>query len=167
VVHRDKGDIEAALAMFRAFVQRERNDKELIAEAKRAVSEIEQEMAFQEAHKPKPPPPPPWPWQRVTGAITIGAGLGIAAVGMGFRTAGMKIVHDLAGKPWDQAASDRYDTARQNVMIGAVAIGVGAAAVAVGGVFLYLGRHNHNSERPRVVPTASRDGAGLSVQGSF
>lgn len=63
-------------------------------------------------------------------------------------------------------ASDKYASARTSATLSTLLVGVGAAAAIGGGVVWYLGR-GKPAERTAVIPSVTRDGAGVTLIGSF
>lgn len=63
-------------------------------------------------------------------------------------------------------ASDKYSAARTSAIVSTLLVGVGAAAVIGGGVMWYVQR-DKPSEHTAIVPTVTRDGAGIVFTGSW
>jgi tetratricopeptide (TPR) repeat protein len=67
--------------------------------------------------------------------------------------------------PWTDELADRDAAARRNSTLGVIAVGAGGTMLVAGGVIVLLGLKQ--GRRTEVVPTASSDGVGVSIRGTF
>ena len=141
---------------------------------------IEQLTAFSTRapgyHDPIAPPAPNAPGRalRLTGLAVAGAG--VVAAGLGIYW-GMKVREDSdfisnyraahPGDPWPDNIFAIEARGRHNERVEWVSL-TSAGVLVAGGAALYLiGRSQANTEKARIVPTASPGGAGVSFGGSF
>jgi hypothetical protein len=122
------------------------------------------------------PAPPSGGGLRTVGFVT--AGVGVAAIGVG-AVLGVMTLGDASDAESDPALCpekrcsdkglDKIDGAKTKALVSTIALGAGVGLVGVGLALVIVGGKPApaSAARPRLLPTAGRDGAGLELRGAF